>query len=216
MAAPDRPGLLASVAGVLTLCGVTIRSANAMSDASTDMALLQFQVTPTFDELPDWDRVRADIAAALDGRLALPARLEERERHYARYRRASAAAAPQARVTIDNSASATSTVVEVRAPDRGPVLYQVAGALADRGLTITAALDQHPRGRSHRRVLCADGRRRPGHRCRGTAATGGDGRGRPVRPVRTARLAGDSRLLVQPGVLAPQPHGNGEPSSCDY
>jgi [protein-PII] uridylyltransferase len=140
VAAPDRPGLLATVAGVLTLCGVTIRSATTMSDASTAMALLQFQVTPAFDNLPDWDRVRADLAAALEGRLALPARLEERERHYARYRRASAAAAPQARVTIDNSASATSTVVEVRAPDRGPVLYQVAGALAGRGLTIAAAL----------------------------------------------------------------------------
>ena len=28
----------------------------------------------------------------------------------------------------------------MRAPDRGPVLYQVAGALAGSGLTITAAL----------------------------------------------------------------------------
>ena len=140
VAAPDRPGLLATVAGVLTLCGVTIRSASTLSDASTGMALLQFQVTPAFDQLPDWDRVHGDLVAALDGRLALPAKLEERERHYARYRRASAAAAPQARVTIDNSASATSTVVEVRAPDRGPVLYHVAGALAGSGLTITAAL----------------------------------------------------------------------------
>ena len=73
VAAPDRQGLLATVAGVLTLCGVTIRSASTMSDASTGMALLQFQVTPAFDELPDWDRVQADLAAALDGRLALPA-----------------------------------------------------------------------------------------------------------------------------------------------
>jgi [protein-PII] uridylyltransferase len=41
---------------------------------------------------------------------------------------------------VDNSASATSTLVEVRAPDRGPVLYQVANALADSGVTITCAL----------------------------------------------------------------------------
>ena len=44
------------------------------------------------------------------------------------------------RVTIDNTASAVSTVVEVRAPDRGPVLYQVGNALAASGVTITRAL----------------------------------------------------------------------------
>ena len=97
-------------------------------------------MAPAFDRLPDWDRVRTDLSAALDGRIALPALLEERERHYARYRRASAAAAPESRVTIDNSASAVSTVVEVRAADRGPVLYELAKAVADAGLTITSAL----------------------------------------------------------------------------
>ena len=39
VAAPDRPGLLATVAGVLTLCGVTIRSAATISDPATGMAL---------------------------------------------------------------------------------------------------------------------------------------------------------------------------------
>ena len=138
--APDRPGLLAAVAGVLTLCGVTIRSAATISDTNTGMALQRFEVAPAFDRLPDWDRVRTDLSAALDGRIALPALLEERERHYARYRRASAAAAPEPRVTIDNSASAVSTVVEVRAADRGPVLYELAQTVADAGLTITSAI----------------------------------------------------------------------------
>ena len=41
---------------------------------------------------------------------------------------------------VDNTASAVSTVVEVRAPDRGPVLYQVGNALAASGVTITRAL----------------------------------------------------------------------------
>jgi [protein-PII] uridylyltransferase len=84
--------------------------------------------------------VRTDLAAALDARIALPALLEERERQYARYRRASAAAAPQIRVTLDNTASAVATVVEVRAADSGPVLYELAKAVADTGLTITRAL----------------------------------------------------------------------------
>ena len=140
VAAPDRPGLLASVAGVFTLFGVTIRSAATISDPATNMALLRFDVAPAFDRLPDWERVSADLKAALDGRIALPGLLEERERHYARYRRASAAAAPEVRVAIDNSASAVATVVEVRAVDRGPVLYELAKAVADSGLTITSAL----------------------------------------------------------------------------
>jgi [protein-PII] uridylyltransferase len=140
VAASDRAGLLATVAGVLTLCGVTIRSATTMSDTATNMALLHFEVAPAFDRLPDWDRVRTDLAAALDARIALPALLEERERQYARYRRALAAAAPQIRVTLDNTASAVATVVEVRAADSGPVLYELAKAVADTGLTITRAL----------------------------------------------------------------------------
>jgi [protein-PII] uridylyltransferase len=140
VAAPDRAGLLATTAGVLTLSGVTVRSATTLSDEATGMALLSFVVAPAFDRLPDWASVRADLEAALDGRLALGAALHERERHYARYRRFSAAAAPEVRVTVDDGASATATVVEVRAPDRGPVLYQVTGAIASCGLTITCAL----------------------------------------------------------------------------
>jgi [protein-PII] uridylyltransferase len=138
--APDRAGLLATTAGVLTLSGVTIRSASTMSDPATGMALLSFVVAPAFDRLPDWETVRSDLDAALDGRLALGPALQERERHYARYRRHSAAVAPVIRVTIDDAASTTATVVEVRAPDRGPVLYQVTGAIASCGLTITRAL----------------------------------------------------------------------------
>jgi [protein-PII] uridylyltransferase len=43
-------------------------------------------------------------------------------------------------VMTDNTASRTATVVEVRTPDTGPVLYQVAHALAEAGVTITSAL----------------------------------------------------------------------------
>jgi [protein-PII] uridylyltransferase len=128
------------VAGVLTLCGVTIRTATTLSDAATGMALLRFEVIPTFDTLPNWDRVRTSLDAALDGRLRLPELLEQREESYARHRRATAAAPPEVRVTLDNSASAVASVVEVRAPDRGPVLYQVTRALTSSDVTITRAL----------------------------------------------------------------------------
>ena len=132
VAAPDRPGLLATVAGVLTLlrrdhplgrrpcrtrrpawrcCASRWRRPSTRCPTGTGCG-------------PTWPRPST-------AGIALPALLEERERHYARYRRASAAAAPQVRVTIDNTASAASTVVEVRAPDRGPVLYRWPKAVAD-------------------------------------------------------------------------------------
>jgi [protein-PII] uridylyltransferase len=138
--APDRPGLLATVAGVLTLSGALVRSARTVSDTSTGMALLRFEVAPAFDTLPDWEEVRTELGDALDDRLALASMLEERERQYAWRRRASAPALPEIRVTLDNRASANSSVIEVRAPDRGPVLYQVTQALTDSGVTISRAL----------------------------------------------------------------------------
>jgi [protein-PII] uridylyltransferase len=140
VAAPDRAGLLATVAGVLTLSGLTVRSARTLSDAPSRMALLNFDVTPTFDRLPNWARVRADLEAATEGRLPLGDLLEERESHYARHRRRSSAHHPDVAVLIDNDASVDCTVLEVRAPDRGPVLYRLTSALTACDLVIQRAL----------------------------------------------------------------------------
>jgi [protein-PII] uridylyltransferase len=140
VAAPDHAGLLATVAGVLTLSGLTVRSASTVSDVASGMALLRFDVTPTFDRLPDWNRVRRDLGAGLDGRLPLGDLLEERESHYARYRRRSSAYQPSVAVLIDNDASLDCTVIEVRAADRGPVLYRLTKALTSCGLIIQRAL----------------------------------------------------------------------------
>lgn len=140
VASPDRPGLLAVVAGVLTLSGVNLRSATTMSDENSGMAMLRFEVIPAFDKLPDWDRVRSDVAAALEGRLDVDAQLARRDADYARYRRATTAYLPSVEVLFDQDASDVATVVEVRAPDRGPVLYRVTHALTGCDVTITSAL----------------------------------------------------------------------------
>jgi len=140
VAAPDQPGLLSAVAGVLTLSGVYVRAATTMSDATTGMALLRFEVAAAFDELPDWGKVATTLAAALEGRLEIERLLEEREARYSRFQAATQARLPDARVLFDLDASPAATVVEVRAPDRGPVLYRVTRALAAAGVTITCAL----------------------------------------------------------------------------
>ena len=95
--------------------------------------------SPALDVLPDWDQVRADLDAALAGRLRLDERLAERERAYARRRRMKRAAPVLVRVTLDNDLASACTVVEVRAPDRGPVLYRTAAALSAAGVVIDSA-----------------------------------------------------------------------------
>ncbi len=143
--APDRPGLLATVTGVLTLSGAQVRSATSRAAGPRDsaqgagpLAVLAFDVTPAFDRLPVWDRVRADLEAALDGRLRVAERLVEHERPYTR-RRPAAASPPQVVVTTHDDASAVATVVEVRAPDTVGLLYKIASTLAELGLFITWA-----------------------------------------------------------------------------
>jgi [protein-PII] uridylyltransferase len=140
VAAPDRPGLLAIVAGVLSLSGGSVRSATTFSDRATAMALMRFEVAPDFLELPDWATVLRRLGDALDGRLNLRSALQERERHYARARRAESARPRGVEVLVDNSASTTSTVIEVHAPDRGALLYSLAHALSDAGVVISCAL----------------------------------------------------------------------------
>ncbi|MDA8046236.1 MAG: [protein-PII] uridylyltransferase [Actinomycetota bacterium] len=138
--APDQSGLLSCVAGVLTLSGVYVRSATTISDQLSGMALLRFEVSPAFDELPSWDKVRADVAAALDGRMDVERLLEEREARYSRLQASTQARVPDARVIFDLESSPSSTIVEVRARDRGPVLYRVTRALSASGVSITCAL----------------------------------------------------------------------------
>ncbi len=138
--APDRAGLLSAVAGVLALNGATVRSAATRTEGGSHMALLAFDVVPTFDTLPAPAKVRDDLEAVLAGRLPLGRRLEERERNYAGRHRPTSAQAPTVRVSTHHDAATAATVLEVRAPDTGPVLYHVTRALSDAGVLIDAAL----------------------------------------------------------------------------
>jgi [protein-PII] uridylyltransferase len=138
VAAPDRRRLLATVAGVLALSGVTVRSAASHSD-SGNQAFFRFEVAPAFDVLPEWGKVRNDLEAALEGRLPLERRLDERERHYIR-RRTRTPHPILVKIDSDNEAATSATVVEVRAPDRGPLLHLVARAISDAGFDITSCM----------------------------------------------------------------------------
>ncbi len=141
VAAPDRPGLFSKVAGTLTLHGLDVLSARAWS-GDDGLALEEFHVQPVFGTPPDWSEVEADLRKVLEGRLSLEASVADRARRYAdRPRPPGSVSAVPARtsVTVDNRASASATVVEVRAPDRVGTLYRITRALADLHLDIRHA-----------------------------------------------------------------------------
>ncbi|CAN5681232.1 [protein-PII] uridylyltransferase [soil metagenome] len=131
---PDRPGIFAKVAGTLALKSVAVRAADAVS--AEGMAASQFRVEPGPGGL-DWDDLVSAVRRALDGRLALSARMAQRSRPRRLPPGTSLLAPP--RVRVDNSASATSTVLEVQAPDRVGILYGITTALGELDLDIRLA-----------------------------------------------------------------------------
>ena len=138
---PDRPGLFSRVAGVLALHGLGVVGAGAHSQDG--MALEFFQVRSQLAREIDWAQVAADVERAINGRLAVQARLAERSRTYARRPTANdvlGATAP--RVEFDNDGSTSSTVVEVHAPDGLGLLYRLTLALSDLDIDIDRALVQ--------------------------------------------------------------------------
>jgi [protein-PII] uridylyltransferase len=136
--APDRPGLLSLVAGTLALQRLDILSAAALSDGR-GMAIEVFEVASRRSDPLDAAVLRADLERALDGSLLLEARLADLEATYARGRRAAAARPAEVRVVIDETASTSATVIEVRAPDSRGLLHRLTQTLADTGLDVISA-----------------------------------------------------------------------------
>ncbi len=132
--APDRVGLLATVAGVLSLHRLTVRAAQTLSVGES--ALQVWTVLPEFGGAPDAAAVRADVRRALDGTLDVVDRLRRRDEAYPDR---TGRSAPPARVDLVPGASDTSTVVEVRAHDRPGLLHRVGSALAAEGVDVRAA-----------------------------------------------------------------------------
>ncbi|WP_090482468.1 [protein-PII] uridylyltransferase [Nakamurella panacisegetis] len=131
VAAPDRPGLLAAAAAVLTVHRLTVRAAAARSIDGT--GLQTWTVTPEFGDPPEASTLRADLVKALDGSLDIAARLAKR----ARARKPTTAAPPAVRI-VEN-ASERATVLEVRAHDSPGLLAGVASTLSGLGVNVTSA-----------------------------------------------------------------------------
>jgi [protein-PII] uridylyltransferase len=135
--ARDRPGLLSAITGVFALQGLDVRSANAAGDEG--FAVDVFTVEPARGHWPDWERVADQLEAVLRGTFPLSERLAEQERVYAGGRRPVAARPVATQVTVDNTASATCSVVDVRAEDSLGLLHRITASLFDEELDVVAA-----------------------------------------------------------------------------
>jgi [protein-PII] uridylyltransferase len=133
--APDRSGLLAEVTGVLALHGLDVRS--AVIAGEDGVAVERFVVEPSRGRWPAVARLSDDLDAMTKGELGIDEALADRARTYRR--RATTPGLVSTEVTVDNSASAVATVVEVRAEDVVGQLHRITRALADCGLDVISA-----------------------------------------------------------------------------
>jgi [protein-PII] uridylyltransferase len=133
VAVDDGPGLMAVVAGVLSLNRLAVRAATLTT--SGDRALQTWTVQTDFGDPPAAQQLREDLRAVLEGRLDLDQRLAARERAYARPR----IKVPDPRVDVIHDASARATILEVRAHDGPALLHRVGTAIARTGVGIRSA-----------------------------------------------------------------------------
>jgi [protein-PII] uridylyltransferase len=142
---PDVPGAFSRVAGVLSLHGLDVASAQAHSDEPQPgrpaMAASQFLVIRPRDGI-DWSPVTADLDRALHGQLAIESRLAERARTYRRRRATQAQLPPEPRVVFHDGASSNATVIEVHCVSKVGVLHRITKALAELDLDIRHATVQ--------------------------------------------------------------------------
>ncbi|MEU2628445.1 [protein-PII] uridylyltransferase [Kitasatospora sp. NPDC007106] len=139
LAIPDRPGLLGTVAGVLALHRLTVRSASLRELDPIDagpVLLLSWTVAAEYGELPEAARLRADLRRALEGSLDVARKLAERDAAAPRRR---GIATPPPVVSVAPGASSSATILEVRAHDAPGLLHRIGRALDAAGVRVRTA-----------------------------------------------------------------------------
>lgn len=134
--APDSPGLLAKVAGVLSLAKLDVRAAKTLTrDAS---AVMRWQVTiAPYGQIPEASAIRESLSRALSGELDVARRLQDRARDHARPSRLPT---PPPVVTVVHDQASHATVLEIRSHDRPGLLHDVGVAVTDAGVDVHAAI----------------------------------------------------------------------------
>ncbi len=136
VAAPDSPGLLAKVAGVLSLTKLDVRAAKTLTKGASAVMLWQVTLMP-YAEDPQPAMLLASLRRALAGDLDVDARLQERARDYSRR---SNLPTPPAVVSVMHDEARHSTLLEIRSHDRPGLLHDVAAAVTGAGVDVHAAI----------------------------------------------------------------------------
>ncbi|RLP91502.1 [protein-PII] uridylyltransferase [Micromonospora sp. CV4] len=130
VAAADRRGLLATVAGCLALHRLEVISADA--SAVDGRALVECRVQPRYGLPPDPVPLRADLRRAVAGDVSVTQRLRGRT-----LAARGGGAAP--RVVWHREAATDAVLLELRAADAAGLLYRVTCALDEAGALVRAA-----------------------------------------------------------------------------
>jgi [protein-PII] uridylyltransferase len=141
VAAIDRIGLLAAVAGCLTLHRLDVVSADTATVTLGDsaVAVVSCRVQPRDASGPDRQRLAGDLTRAVQGELEVDTALAARVRSTLRPRRDTETQAPPPRVVWAVDRATDATILELRAADDVGLLYRVAHALELAGADIRSA-----------------------------------------------------------------------------
>jgi len=148
IAALDRTGLFATMAGAIALHGMNILAADLFTwkdGTAVDVFTVSEPSENVFVE-EVWERVSRFITASLSGRFDLADRIQSRRRSPLSGRRSVPQLAPI--VSIDNESSHFYTLIEVAATDRIGFLFDMARVLARYGLSIHLAKITTIKGRA--------------------------------------------------------------------
>lgn len=134
----DTPGLLARVAGILSLHDINILGAQVFT-MNNGMTLLVFQGRPAEGQLgeQEWSAMQEDMTRLLRGKMALDYRIAA---HAAsRLPSQTPMRATPSRIFLDNESSAKYTILEVYTTDRIGLLYSISRTLLDLQIRIFIA-----------------------------------------------------------------------------
>jgi [protein-PII] uridylyltransferase len=135
---PDRPGLFADMAGVLSAWGMNIVKADAFSNAA-GIIVDTFQFTDTYRTLElnasEIDRFLENIRDAVKRKISVEELLRARKLKPARPK-----VTVETRLEFDNEASSHSTLVQIVTQDTPGLLREIALSLASCGCNIEVAL----------------------------------------------------------------------------
>jgi [protein-PII] uridylyltransferase len=134
--APDRPGLLSIVAGVLNLARLDVRSARTKSHGISAVMKWIVSLDPNAP-IPTAEKIHRDIHAALNGQGDLERRIQERVKAYSQL--PSIPVPPPVVETFDQ-ASSECTVFEVRSHDQPGLLFRIGDAITRCRVDIRSAI----------------------------------------------------------------------------